>query len=118
MCLKRYVSSKSDKVGTGIDGVSERHLFQIVFGPYIVEEEAVFAFSRVLLICFFSNTLKVILLKIVVVVAVKSEKETSHFLQTACVWIVYKVALKDIHEGWVELLQYYTSANIDAVVSD
>ncbi|GJD13016.1 hypothetical protein Gasu2_70720 [Galdieria sulphuraria] len=41
----------------------------------------------------------------------------SHSVE-ACVWIVYKVALKDIHEGWVELLQYHTSANIDAVVSD
>ncbi|EME26107.1 uncharacterized protein Gasu_62440, partial [Galdieria sulphuraria] len=29
----------SDKVGTSIDGVSERHLLQIVFGTYIVEEE-------------------------------------------------------------------------------
>ncbi|EME25859.1 uncharacterized protein Gasu_64810 [Galdieria sulphuraria] len=46
-------------------------------------------------------------------------KRKLHILYiTACVWIVYKASLKETHEGWVELLQYYTSANIDAVVSD
>ncbi|EME29043.1 hypothetical protein Gasu2_13680 [Galdieria sulphuraria] len=33
------MNSKSDKVGTSIDSVSERHLLQIVFGPYIVGKE-------------------------------------------------------------------------------
>ncbi|EME26182.1 uncharacterized protein Gasu_61740 [Galdieria sulphuraria] len=39
ICLKEYVSRKSDSVEASIAAVSERHLLQIVFGPYIVEEE-------------------------------------------------------------------------------
>ncbi|EME25911.1 uncharacterized protein Gasu_64300 [Galdieria sulphuraria] len=41
--------------------------------------ETVFAVSRVLLICFFPNTLKVMLLKVVVVVAVKKRKGDTTF---------------------------------------
>ncbi|EME31631.1 uncharacterized protein Gasu_13000 [Galdieria sulphuraria] len=48
----------------------------------------------------------------------KGENETRHFVQTGCVWIVYKVALKEAHEGLGELQQCYTSAYIDVIVSD
>ncbi|EME26148.1 uncharacterized protein Gasu_62060 [Galdieria sulphuraria] len=98
--------------------ICKSHPLQIVFGPYIVEEE-VFALSRVLLICFsFQHTECHSVENSGSCSCQKGEKETQHFVQTGCVWIVYKVALKDIHEGLVELQQYYTSANIDVIVSD
>ncbi|EME26077.1 uncharacterized protein Gasu_62720 [Galdieria sulphuraria] len=47
-----------------------------------------------------------------------SQHTESHAVESSgCVWIVYKVALKETHEGLVELLQYYTSAHIDIIVS-
>ncbi|EME29758.1 uncharacterized protein Gasu_29740 [Galdieria sulphuraria] len=81
--------------------------------------ETVFALSRVLLICFhFQHTESHAVESSGSCSCQKGEKEKQHFVQTACVWIVYKAALKETHEGWGEHEQYYTSAHIDIIVSD